>query len=47
MKYYMDTHDKNTGSFPAQELTEEQFFENLPRSKRLPKSLMFSVMPRM
>jgi hypothetical protein len=27
MKYFIDTHDKNKGSFPEQELTEEQFFE--------------------
>ena len=27
MKYFIDTHDKNKGSFPKQELTEEQFFE--------------------
>ena len=27
MKYFIDTHDKNKGSFPQQELTEEQFFE--------------------
>jgi len=27
MKYFMDTHDKAKGSFPAQTLTEEQFFE--------------------
>ena len=26
MKYFMDTHDKTKGSFPAEELTEEQFF---------------------
>ena len=26
MKYFMDTHDKSKGSFPAEELTEEQFF---------------------
>ena len=26
MKYFMDTHDKSKGSFPKQELTEEQFF---------------------
>lgn len=25
MKYFMDTHDKTKGSFPAVELTEEQF----------------------
>jgi hypothetical protein len=27
VKYFIDTHDKNKGSFPAQELSEEQFFE--------------------
>lgn len=27
MKYFIDTHDKAKGSFPTQELTEEQFFE--------------------
>ena len=27
MKYFIDTHDKNNGSFTEQELTEEQFFE--------------------
>jgi hypothetical protein len=26
MKYFMDTHDKTKGSFPKQELTEEQFY---------------------
>lgn len=26
MKYFMDTHDKIKGSFPAEQLTEEQFF---------------------
>ena len=26
MKYFMDTHDRTKGSFPAEELTEEQFF---------------------
>ena len=25
MKYFIDTHDKNKGSFPRQELTEEEF----------------------
>ena len=24
---FFDTHDKNKGTFPEQELTEEQFFE--------------------
>ena len=27
MKYLIDLHDENKGSFPEQELTEEQFFE--------------------
>ena len=27
MKYFIDTQDKNKGSFPEQEITEEQFFE--------------------
>ena len=27
MKYFIDTHDKNKGSFPQQELTEQQFFD--------------------
>ena len=26
MKYFIDTHDKAKGSFPAQVLTEEEFF---------------------
>ena len=26
MKYFMDTHDRTKGSFPAEELTGEQFF---------------------
>src|SRR5215467_1754454 len=28
MKYFIDTHDKTKGSFPEQELTEEEFFAN-------------------
>jgi len=28
MKYFIDTHDKAKGSFPQQELTEEEFFAN-------------------
>ena len=27
MKYFIDTHDKNKGSFPSQELSEQQFFD--------------------
>src|SRR4051794_33944406 len=26
MKYFIDTHDKSKGSFPKQELTEQEFF---------------------
>lgn len=26
MKYFIDTHDRSKGSFPAEELSEEQFF---------------------
>ena len=26
MTYFMDTHDKSKGSFPAEKLTEAQFF---------------------
>jgi len=28
MKYFIDTHDKTNGSFPQQELNEEEFFAN-------------------
>ena len=28
MKYFIDTHDKSKGSFPEQELTEQDFFKN-------------------
>lgn len=28
MKYFIDTHDKAKGTFPTQELTEEEFFAN-------------------
>ena len=28
MKYFIDTHDREKGTFPAQELTEEEFFAN-------------------
>ena len=27
MKYFIDTHDKSKGSFPIQELTEQEFFD--------------------
>ena len=28
MKYFIDTHNKEKGTFPPVELTEEQFFAN-------------------
>jgi hypothetical protein len=28
MKYFMDTHDRAKGTFPLDELTEEEFFAN-------------------
>ncbi len=28
MKYFIDTHDRAKGTFPQQELTEEEFFAN-------------------
>ena len=28
VKYFIDTHDKTKGSFPKEELTEQQFFDN-------------------
>src|SRR5262249_39709936 len=39
MKYFIDTHDKNKGSFPAQELTEEQFFEQFAALEEAAKDL--------
>ena len=26
MKYFIDTHDRNKGSFPTEDISEEQFF---------------------
>ena len=28
MKYFIDTHDRQKGTFPMEELTEEEFFAN-------------------
>src|SRR5262245_24410728 len=39
MKYFIDTHDKNKGSFPAQELTEEQFFDQFAALEEAAKDL--------
>jgi hypothetical protein len=46
MKYFIDTHDKTKGSFPAQELTEEQS-SNSTRFRRPPRRFASSVTPRM
>jgi hypothetical protein len=34
MKYFIDTHDKTKGSFPAQILSEEQFFTQFDALER-------------
>src|SRR5215813_11300689 len=34
MKYFIDTHDKAKGSFPAQVLTEEEFFAQFDSLER-------------
>ena len=39
MKYFIDTHDKDKGSFPALELTEEQFFEQFAALEEAAKDL--------
>ena len=41
MKYFIDTHDKTKGSFPQQELTEEEFFANFDSLEEAAKQ--FSV----
>jgi Protein of unknown function (DUF4242) len=28
MKYFIDTHDRSKGTFPKEQLTEQQFFDN-------------------
>jgi hypothetical protein len=37
VKYFIDTHDKSKGSFPAQELSEEQFFEQFDALEEVAK----------
>ena len=43
MKYFIDTHDKTKGSFPKEELTEQQFFlplrDGLPKFKDVPAEI--------
>ncbi len=34
MKYFIDTHDKTKDSFPARELTEEEFFAQFDALER-------------
>jgi hypothetical protein len=34
MKYFIDTHDKTKGSFPAIQLTEEEFFAQFDALER-------------
>ena len=36
MKYFIDTHDKSKGSFPEQELTEQEFFKNFDALEKPP-----------
>ena len=33
MRYFIDTHDKSKGSFPKEELTEQQFFDQFDALK--------------
>ncbi|HTO54335.1 MAG TPA: nickel-binding protein [Myxococcota bacterium] len=39
MKYFIDTHDKRKGSFPKQELSEEQMFEQFDALERAAHAL--------
>lgn len=39
MKYFMDTHDREKGTFPRDELTEEEFFANFDALEAAAKSL--------
>ena len=39
MKYFIDTHDKGKGTFPEQELTEQEFFENFDSLEKAAASL--------
>jgi hypothetical protein len=39
MKYFKDPHDKNKGSFPAQELTEDQFFDRFAALEEAAKAV--------
>ena len=34
MKYFIDTHDKAKGSFPKQELTEEEFYAQFDKLEK-------------
>jgi hypothetical protein len=34
VKYFIDTHDKTKGSFPKEELTEQQFFDQFDAQEK-------------
>jgi len=44
MKYFIDTHDKNKGSFPEQQLTEQQFFDQFAAHVNLKDGKAFCFM---
>ena len=47
MRYFIHTHDKNKGSFPHKQLTEQEFFANFDSSREPPSNSAPSVTPRM
>ena len=47
MKYFIDTHDKTKGSFPKEELTEQQFFDNFDALDKAASQFGASATPRM
>jgi hypothetical protein len=47
VKHFIDTHDKTKGSFPKEELTEQQFFDNSMPWTTPPTSSALSATPRM
>jgi hypothetical protein len=46
VNYFIDTHDRTKGSFPKEELTEQQFFDNSTHWTRPPASSAPSVHPQ-
>jgi len=45
MKYFIDTHDRTKGSFPQQELTEEEFFANFDSLEEAAKQFAVLATP--